>query len=440
MDFQAAVDYILSYADYERISRSAIVFDLRRMDLLLERLGNPQDYAKSVHITGTKGKGSTSAMIASILTNAGYRTGLYTSPHLLSIRERIQIDGQPIPEDAWARLTETLQPEVETVNKVGAYGQLTTFELLTALAFLYYRENQVDYQVLEVGLGGRLDATNVIKKAVCAITSISYDHMDVLGHTLMEIATEKAGIIKPGCTVVSSHQKPEAMSVIEKVCCERGVRLIRVGQDVTWQRQAFSPEGQSLVVNGLKVKYDLHIPLVGEHQLENTATAVAVAEVLVEGGAKISPEDIVGGVAKVDWPGRLQILRRQPWLLVDGAHNADSARRLMLALREYFPFERLFLIIGASSDKDISGILAELVAIPGTVIATQAHHPRALPPERLAAEFAKCGVKAETAASSDAALEFALAQARPNDLICATGSLFIVAEVMEYMGKQPERE
>ena len=433
MDYQAALDYILSFADYERMPRSALVFDLRRIEMLLERLGNPHRVARSIHVAGTKGKGSTAAMIASILTQAGYRTGLYTSPHLLSIEERIQIDGSPIGEDTFARLVEMMKPEVEAVNESGGFGELTTFELLTALAFAYFKERGVEYQVLETGLGGRLDATNVVKPEVCVITAISFDHTDVLGDTLLQIATEKAGIIKSGSFVISSPQYPEAMKLIERVCRERGVRLVRVDSDVTWQRKAFSPEGQAFQVNGLTDEYQLNLPLLGEHQLENAATAVAVAEVLVERGAKVSPKSIADGLAQVHWPGRLQILRREPWVIVDGAHNADSVRRLVKALRQYFDFERAILIFGASSDKNIAGMVAELASFPDTVIVTQSRHPRAVAPDKLVSEFAKWEIIPEVAENVASAVELALAQAKPADLICATGSLFIVAEVMEYM-------
>ena len=436
MDYQTALDYILSFADYERMPRSALVFDLRRIEMLLERLGNPQETAKSIHVAGTKGKGSTAAMIASILTRAGYRVGLYTSPHLLSLAERIQIDGRPIDEDAFARLVEMMKPEVEAVNASGALGELTTFELLTALAFAYFREREADYQVLEVGLGGRLDATNVVKPEVSVITSISFDHTDVLGDTLSQIATEKAGIIKSGSTVVCSHQSAEAMAVIEGVCRERGVRLVRVGSDVTWRQKSFSPDGQSFQLRGITGKYDLNLPLLGEHQLENAATAVAVMEVLAERGAKVSSESVATGLAQVHWPGRLQILQREPWVIVDGAHNADSARRLVKALKQYFAFDRTVLIFGASSDKNIAGMVAELASLPNAVIVTHSRHPRAIAPDKLVSEFAKVGIIPEVVENVAVAVELALAKAKPTDLICATGSLFIVAEVMEHMLKR----
>jgi len=435
VDYQTALDYILSFADYERAPRSALVFDLRRILMLLERLGNPQEAAKSIHVAGTKGKGSTAAMIASILTQAGYRTGLYTSPHLRSFTERIQVGTGPIAEGVFGRLVEVLKPEVEAVNNFGAFGELTTFELLTALAFTHFKERKVDYQVLETGLGGRLDATNVVKPEVCVITSISFDHTDVLGDTLTQIATEKAGIIKSGSIVVCSPQFPETMEVIERICCERGARLVRVGSDVTWHRKAFSPEGQSFQLKGMTGEYDLDIPLPGEHQLENAATAVTTVEVLVELGAKVSPESIVTGLRQVRWPGRLQILQREPWVIVDGAHNADSSRKLVEALKRHFDFDRVFLILGVSSDKNISGIIAELASLPDAVIVTRSHHPRAVEPARLVSEFSKWGIISEVAENVASAVELALNKATPGDLICATGSLFIVAEVMEYMSE-----
>jgi dihydrofolate synthase/folylpolyglutamate synthase len=436
MDFPAAVEYILSFADYERMPRSAVVFDLRRMEQLLERLGNPQNAAKSVHIAGTKGKGSTAAMLASILKQSGSRTGLYTSPHLLSIRERIQVDGRQITEDEFARLALRIKPGVEAVNAQGDFGTLTTFEILTALAFMYFQEKGATYQVLEAGLGGRLDATNVVLPEVCVITSISYDHMDVLGNTLAEIAEEKAGIIKPGSVVVTAPQTPEAMKVLEDMCRQQGVKLVRVGSDIGWQQKSISPEKQSFHLRGLRGDYNIEVPLLGEHQLENAATAVAAAEVLAGRGAEITVEAIISGIAGVSWPGRLQVLRRKPWVIVDGAHNGDSVRRLVMALRQSFTFEKVFLIFGASSDKNIATMAAELKTFPDRVIVTSSHHPRAVAVERLAEEFSRENIFPEVSENAASAVEKALSLAGPGDLVCATGSLFLVAEVMEYMQKR----
>jgi len=436
MNFRAAADYILSFADYERMPRSAVVFDLRRMERFLERLDKPQNAAKSVHIAGTKGKGSTAAMIASILFQSGYRTGLYTSPHLLSIRERIQVDGQPIAEDEFARMTGQIKPEVAAVNAVGEFGELTTFEILTALAFAHFREKKAAYQVLETGLGGRLDATNVVQPQVCVITSISYDHMDVLGDTLAQITEEKAGIIKPGSITVTAPQSPQAMEVLEKVCQQKKVKLVRVGRDVKWHLLSSSPEGQSFQVRGMRGEYQLKLPLIGEHQLENAAAAVAAAEALAGQGAAITSEAIIRGIAGVSWPGRLQVLRRKPWFIVDGAHNGDSIRRLVQAIRQYFAFDKAIVIFAASSDKNIAGMVAELVPFPDRVILTRSHHPRAVAVARLTDEFSRKGMAFEIAENVASAVERALSIAGPSDLICATGSLFLVAEVMEYMRKR----
>ena len=434
MDYQEALEYILRFADYERLPRSGIVWDLKRVERLLARLDNPQHYARSVHVAGTKGKGSTSAMIASILKHAGYQTGLYTSPHLLSFTERIQVNGKPIAEDDWARLTEIIKPEVEAENRSGDLGELTTFEILTAMAFLHFRQVKAEYQVLEVGLGGRLDATNVVKPQVCVITSVSYDHMDVLGDTLAKIAGEKAGIIKPGATVVSAPQFPEAMEVIERVCREKGVRLIKVGQDVTWERGDFNAEGQHFKVSGLKDKYDLWIPLLGEHQMENAANAVAAVELLKDKGAKVPVEEIAYGLAKVSWPGRLQVLGKEPWVIVDGAHNAYSMQRLGQALKVYFKYDKAKLILGFGGDKDIAGMAAEAVKMTGDIILVASRHPRAVKAEVLVEEFKKQGVTPRVADTVKDAINLALDEAGPNDLICAAGSIFVIAEVMEWVG------
>jgi len=436
MDFPAAVDYILSFADYERMPRSAVVFDLRRMERLLARLGNPQNAAKSVHIAGTKGKGSTAAMLASVLKQSGYRTGLYTSPHLLSIRERIQINGRQISEDEFARLTVRIKPEVEAVNASGNLGELTTYEILTALAFLCFQDSGVAYQVLETGLGGRLDATNVVQPEVCVTTSISYDHMDVLGSTLAEIAMEKAGIIKPGSIVVTAPQAPETMKVLEDVCRQQKVKLVKVGSDVVWRQKSIRPEKQSFRLKGLMGEYDIEVPLLGEHQLENAATAVAAAEALAGRGAVITARAIINGIASVSWPGRLQVLRKKPWVIVDGAHNGDSVRRLVAALRQYFTFEKAFVIFGASSDKNIAAMAAELKTLPHRVIVTSSHHPRAVAVELLAEKFSREDIIPEISENVASAVEKALSLAGSGDLVCATGSLFLVAEVMEYMQRR----
>jgi dihydrofolate synthase/folylpolyglutamate synthase len=436
MNYAAALDYLLSRTDYERYPgfNYANRFDLRRTEDLLRRLGDPHLISKSVHIAGSKGKGSTSAMIAAGLQAAGYKTGLYTSPHLVTLRERIQVDGKPILKSELASVVEVIKPHVEAVDRDGTYGELSTFELLTAAAFVHFQRKRVDYQVLETGLGGRLDATNVVMPEICVITSISYDHTDVLGDTLAKIAAEKAGIIKKGRRVVSSPQAEEAASVIRAVCQKTGARLVSVGSDVTWRKLNSNLSGQSLEVKGLKNSYQITLPLLGSHQLQNAAAAVAALELL-----GLDKKSIERGLAKTDWPGRLQILRRRPLLVVDGAHNRDSAKKLGDALKEYFQYDRLTIIIGTSSDKDTSGIVSELAPLAHRVIATRSRHPRATKPEVLAGEFSRQGVQAEVAQNVAEAVAEAAGKVGKKDLICATGSLFLVAEVIEYIkGLRPE--
>ncbi len=437
MDYREAVDYINSYTDYEKIGmpHDPAFYDLRRVDEMLARLGKPHHRAGSVHITGTNGKGSVAAMVASALTTAGYTTGLYTSPHLQSWRERIKVNGKLISEAELAEFVTNLKPEVEAANQRARYGKLTTFELLTVLAFAYFGQRGVELQVLEVGMGGKFDATSVIKPLVCLLAPISLDHTDVLGTTLAEIAAEKCGIIKPGSTVVSSPQAPEVLGVIRENCRRCGAPLITIGSDITWQGLGFDLEQQQLRVEGRKGSYELSIPLLGQHQLVNAATAVAALEVLADKGFKITRESITKGLKLVSWPGRLQILNRRPLVVVDGAHNPGAARSLAQAIKQYFNFKRAILVMGTSNDKDIGGIVYELFPLFDKVIVTRSRHPRAMAPAPLVAEFARHGVEAEVAADIPSALSRALAIAGEGDLVCIAGSLFVVAETMEAAAK-----
>jgi len=437
MDYQQALDYIYSFIDYEREPgpRGPARYDLRRVDELLARLGNPHLKARTVHIAGTKGKGSVAAMMASALTASGYTTGLYTSPHLHTFNERIRVDNNLISNEELVALVEEIKPQVKAVNDKATYGQLTTFEVITALGFAHFRQKGADFQVIEVGLGGRLDATNVVQPEVCVITSISFDHMEVLGNTLAEIATEKAGIIKPNSTVVTSPQVEEVNQVFEQACLNRKARWIRVGREVTWQGLGFDSSRQSLRVKGRLGSYELLIPLLGQHQLDNAATAVAALEVLAEKGFHISGDSITKGLAQVSWPGRLQVLSRHPLVVVDGAHNPDSARKLRQSLEQYFDFDRAILIIGFSSDKNVAGIISELAPLFDKVIATHSIHPRAMPTAPVVAELGRQGVKAQTTEDISIALPLALSLAGEKDLICVTGSLFVVAGAIEQADK-----
>ena len=436
MNYQQAEDYILSFTDYEKIpgiAYTAANYDLRRMEKLLQPLGNPHLGTRTVHIAGTKGKGSTAAMVAQVLVTSGYKTGLFTSPHLHTLRERIRVDGNLVSEAEFASIVTSLEPIVKEINQESAYGQLTTFEILTAVVFAYFKKSLVNFQVLEVGLGGRLDATNVVKPDVCVLTSISLDHTEVLGSSVTKIAAEKAGIIKPGCIVVSSPQTEEASKLIETVCRQQGAELIQVGKDITWYRRSGDLHQQSLVVHSETGRYDITIPLLGDHQMENAATAVATLEALKYLGIRLPTEDIVQGLNQVNWPGRLQILSHNPMIVVDGAHNAYSMRKLTEAIKELFDYSSCFIIFGTSCDKEIGGMIQELKSFTHHITITSSSHPRAASTSTLAEEFAKPGMKIEIAQSTPAALSQALSRARAKDLILVTGSLFIVAEAIDYV-------
>jgi len=436
MNYRQAVDYVLSFADWERAPAQAFAaanFDLRRVQSLLARLGNPHLGRRTIHVAGSKGKGSVAAMIASVLQAAGHRTGLYTSPHLHDVRERIVVDGQPIGQDEFARLTEVLAPHVAAENEDGHFGQLTTFELLTALALLYFQDRDTRWQVLEVGMGGRLDATSVVdEKAVCVITPISLEHTTVLGDTVEKIATEKAAILRPETTVVMAPQPyPEAAAVIRGRAAELGAPLLDVGETYPVQRLGWELTGQSFRLAGPGCSRELWLPLLGTHQLENAATAVAAIDALREGGVAVSEESIGEGLSGLSWPGRLEVLGDKPLIVVDGAHNGHSARRLRQALRDYFAFDCAILVMGVSGDKTIGAMAEELAPLTHLLVATRSQHPRAAEPEAVAAAFAAQGVTSEICPTVATALDRAQALAGPDDLICVVGSLFVVAEARE---------
>ncbi|MFQ5933986.1 MAG: bifunctional folylpolyglutamate synthase/dihydrofolate synthase [Dehalococcoidia bacterium] len=443
MDYREALKYILSFTNYEKSLTDLYSpgnIDLERVRDLLERLGSPHIGPSIVHIAGTKGKGSTAAMIASALQASGYRAGLFTSPHLHTFRERIKVDDRMISAKEFALTLEEIRPEVEDINRKSDHGTLTTFEILTALALLYFRRMGVQMEVLEVGLGGRLDATNVVQPHVCAITSISRDHTELLGDTLAEIAGEKAGIIKLGSVVVTAPQAPEVDEVLARTCREREAERVRVGTDITWESKAVDLIGQRFTVDGLSGRYELEVPLLGDHQLENAATAVAVLEALAKQGWDISPAGIRLGFSQVRWPGRLEILSKSPLLVVDGAHNGYSARKLRESLTKYFRYRKAVLVIGVSADKNIKEIAREVMPMASRIVITRSRHPRVAPPAAVAPAFQVPGIIVEVADNVAEAVDKAYAVAGPDDLICATGSIFIVGEVMEAVGRAPAEE
>lgn len=442
--FQGAVDFLYSFADFsvERSYRySAEVFELQRVKDLLHSIGDPQEKFKAFHVAGTKGKGSVSAMMASILRNAGYRTGLYTSPHLVRLNERFQIDGRPISDDEFVALIEELKPRIDS------FPGLTVFEILTSMAFLFFTQQGADCAVIEVGLGGRLDATNVLDPLVSVITTLSYDHMHLLGDSLSDIAREKAGIIKPGIPIVLSPQQIEAELVVASIAEERSSPIIRVGKDWLFSSGSRGLDGQVVYIwsseeqsrmdafvesagseEWVPPRYEL--PLLGYHQITNAATAYAAIKEASKNGLSISEAAIRDGFNNVSWPGRFQIISHKPAVVVDAAHNRDSALKLRIALDDYFPGQPVILIFGASEDKDIQGMLDELLPRVDRLIVTRSEHQRAEKPEFLASIAHQHGLQVESVEPVSKALEAALGAARIDDVILATGSVFVVGEIL----------
>ncbi|PWH17436.1 MAG: bifunctional folylpolyglutamate synthase/dihydrofolate synthase [Anaerolineae bacterium] len=426
--YNLALDYLYSFVDYslkKADQLAAANFDLERMRQLMKALGNPQQAYSTIHIAGTKGKGSVSALCASALKAAGRKTGLYTSPHLLDFCERIQVDGEPITHAELADLVEEIKPTV------AAIPSLTTFEITTALGFLYFARRKVDVAVIEVGLGGRLDATNVITPKVSVITSLSYDHTAVLGNTLAQIAREKAGIIKPGVPVASSPQKQEALQVLERIAAERQAELHLVGIDWLYSIEAKSLDGQTFEVwqPGLAHRR-FSIPLLGDYQVTNAVTAYVA---LHQSGLGLSDAEIARGFETVRWPCRFEIANREhPTLIFDSAHNQDSFEKLTAALMEYFPNRKVILIFGASEDKHVFDMLNAMKGIISRLIITRADHPRALEPANIIHAARRASLLYETVLPVHSALNraFELA-AQTDEIILAAGSMFVTAEVAQ---------
>lgn len=442
--YQQTLDYLYSFVDYSltRQTRySPEQFDLNRMVTFMTHLGDPQRTFPVIHIAGTKGKGSIAAMCESVLRTSGYRVGLYTSPHLQDYTERMQINRELISHENLIDLVDEIRPYLD------AGTELTTFEITTALAFLWFKRQNVDIAVVEVGLGGRLDATNVVMPVVSVIASLSYDHTQFLGETLTEIATEKAGIIKPGVPVVVSPQKEEARLVIERIAAERNSPLIQVGSDYLYAEVSRSvtsgqvlqvwPASEQILVDeyietGGLAEWEptrLQIPLLGYHQVENAATAYATMQVIKENGLVIDNGSIQDGLARVSWPGRFEILQSDPPIVVDSAHNRDSTLKLRLALDDNFPGRVVVLIFGASEDKDVEGMFAELMPRVQQVIATRSYHPRSMNPEQIYDLAHRFGRPARITENVEEALQEAIRIADGEALILGTGSLFVAAGI-----------
>jgi dihydrofolate synthase/folylpolyglutamate synthase len=454
MDYKEALSYIYSFTDYERggAYQRDRTDSLSRAAMLLELLGNPHLAYPTTLIAGTKGKGSTAVLIECVLREAGLRTGLYTQPDLHTFRERMRINDRLISEKEVAELIPAIRIAAERVQASEPSAPLITYEISTALAFYYFACQHVQHAVIEVGLGGRLDATNLTRPLISVITSISYDHMEVLGDTLTKIATEKAGIIKTHGTVVTSAQAPEALIAIASVARQRQARLVRVGciDDDSAQEQVaagilppFSyryrgqwqnQRGQGFTIwTPERVYEDLEIPLLGPYQLENATAALAALDLLRAHGVGWDEDALRRGFRSVHWPARIEIVGRQPTMVVDGAHNADSMQKLMQALRSLFEGQRMLMVLGVARSKDLAGIVRALTEVD-TVVLTQMHNPRATDPSTLAALFAEQAprVKVYIKEDSTEAINLALQLAGRDDLICVTGSLYLAGEALRW--------
>jgi dihydrofolate synthase/folylpolyglutamate synthase len=450
--YRQALDYIYSFADFERTGTFARDADpeggLRRMRALLAALGDPHLVYPTTHIAGTKGKGSTARLIAAALTASGIKTGLYTQPDLHTFRERIQIDEEPISEDAVAVLVPEIQAAVARLAPEDA-ARLISFEIGTALAFLAFARAGVAHAVIEVGLGGRLDPTNVIAPLVGVITSISLDHTAILGDTIAAIAREKAGIIKPGMLVVTSAQHPEALAVISETCAERGARLTRVGPAGSDADSTYDTTPAPLIADPSDVlppPFVIHttrrddavqIALLGPHQRQNAAAALAALDLLYTRGVPVTETGIHAGFRAAQWPARMQVVGLRPWLVVDGAHNADSLAALLDGLEQTFAFDKLLLVFGTMQDKDLDGMRAVIIAHRRrlvAVIGTRSQSPRAMSPNHVMAGFPRETMLLNAAFPTVGdALAFARANATPRDLICLTGSLHLAGEGLRWI-------
>jgi len=433
MNYNEAMEYIHGSLKF------GSVLGLARIKKLMELLGNPQDSLKVIHVGGTNGKGSTSSFISQILIESGYKTGLFTSPYLESFTERIRIDGRDIGKDELAKAATAVKRCADKLIALG-YEHPTEFEIVTAIAFYYYWEKQVDFVVLEVGLGGRCDATNIIEKPlISVITPIEMDHMDVLGDTLGKIAMEKAGIIKKGCPVVLHPQQKEAMDAIRKAAEDNNAKLV-VADTSKKQLKSSTLTGQvfDYQINSHLFE-DIGISLLGKHQVNNAIVAInAIWQLNEEHGYFIDKRAIYEGLKKATWPGRLEVLSNKPLILIDGAHNYHGAMALSRFIEDNFPKERVTLVLGMLKDKEVDKVLRELIPKAGRVVTTSPDNPRAMDSDELLHRIKLIDNKIRILASHNSikkALHEAVEESGPEDVIIFAGSLYMIGAVRSLLKK-----
>jgi len=441
MDYDDALRWLLTLPDFERTGEFAERPDLAPMRALLGELGDPHLGRPTVHVAGSKGKGSTAVMIEQMLLATGLRTGCYVSPHLHRYTERVRIAGQPVEREAFAAAMTAVRAAMDAVAPRFPGRQFLAFDALTACGFVAFRQAGVTAQVVEVGLGGLLDSTNVFDATdVVVLTPISLEHTAVLGGTIAEIAAQKAGIIRdgpsgtPGATVVVAPQRESALDVFRAAAAQRGATLIEVASACQMTRTRASAESQEFRLKTPRATYSATLPLLGRHQLDNAATAIVACEQLAaRRGIELTAQHVRKGLAKVVWPGRLEALKRRPLVIADGAHNGDSAKRMVAALREYFGLSRATVLFGTLASKDVRAMAEAVAPLAGHVFVTGWAHARAADPRELAETFRATGVPVTAFGDVAQAYEAAVAEAGERGAVVAFGALVFVAALREYI-------
>lgn len=427
MNYKEAMDYIRNTAKF------GSKYGLQRTKKILEYLGNPEEKLKCIHIAGTNGKGSTTAMISSILKSAGYKVGMYTSPYLEEFEERIQINGVNIPKERLCQVVSRVSEAVDRVIAEG-YDHPTEFEIITCAMYLYFFDEKVDFAVVEVGLGGRLDSTNVIVPLVSVITSISYDHMNILGNTLQEIALEKAGIIKGSVPVVVYPQLPEVEEVLRKVCSERNSQMLAVDE---FSGEFLGTEGkyQNIVIRTQNDIYKIKLALLGKIQIQNCAVVLNTIEVLKSMGFSVEKEAIYDGLRCVEWKGRMEIVKDNPLVLIDGAHNIDGISKLAESINTYFKYSKLYLVIGILADKQVDDMLKVIVPMAEAVIAVTPHSDRAEAAFDLRDRIKQFNSNCEAIEDYEKAYHRALGFCKDGDMVVICGSLYMIGDMRKFIKK-----
>lgn len=419
MNYKDAIDYLYGLQIF------GMKLGLRNITHVLREIDNPHTCYGTVHIAGTNGKGSTASLVESVLRSAGYKTGLFTSPHLFDFTERIRVNGKPIPKRKVSVGVERIKPYIEKYR-------CTFFEAATALAFHHFHREQIDVAVVEVGMGGRLDATNVVSPLCTIITDIDNDHTEYLGNKLGTIALEKAAVIKENTPVISSVTHSEILEVLQTTCNRKGAQLYLTSEQCTLTIRETSTDGSLL---DIRTPYHSHsglrLPLIGRHQFRNLTAAVLALEVLNQDGFAISKANVKNGISRSTWPGRLQVLQKNPLFIADGAHNPGGIRALKDALQELFTYSRLILIFGVMANKNYREMAELIVPLTDHTVVTRPNMNRALDCRTLAKEVSRHTPNVEIANSVSQAVQRARRSSGPEDAVCAAGSLFLVGEILK---------